>query len=85
MKSLTNFNNLFIRQDFKMNEINLRPPGHGNNCNGHYAAIEAGGRGHWEGDSCGCFGSSTPAAPIDMIAIPLLITAIIIIKKFKTK
>lgn len=32
-----------------------RPP-HGNNCNGHFTSIKAGGLGHWVGDGCACDG-----------------------------
>lgn len=69
-----------------METIELRPPGHGNNCHGHYTAIANGGNGHWEGDSCGCFGgSNAPSAPIDLIILPLLITAVILIRKFQKR
>ena len=69
-----------------MEPIEMRPPGHGNNCHGHYTAIAVGGKGHWPGDSCGCFdGGDAPTAPIDFILLPLLITAVFLIKKFQNE
>lgn len=61
-----------------METIEMRPP-HGNNCHGHYTAIAAGGKGHWVGDGCGCFGGDdTPNATIDFIIVPLILTAVVI-------
>lgn len=59
-----------------------RPP-HGNNCNGHFTSIQAGGLGHWEGDGCACDGLN-PESNIDFIVPILLITGVLLIyKKFK--
>lgn len=71
--------NIFIQSE---NEQSLRPPGNENNCNGHFKSIQAGGHGHWQGDSCGCDGQ--PSASINnYIPILLLIALIIIIKVYK--
>ena len=50
---------------------NARPPrpNHGNNCNGHFTSISAGGNGHSVGDGCGCDGMN-PETSIEFI-IPL--------------
>jgi hypothetical protein len=55
-------------------------PGNGNNCNGHFTSIAAGGRGHWDGDGCGCDGGN-PQASIEFIIPFLLITGILLIYK----
>lgn len=53
-------------------------------CHGHYVSINAGGKGHRVGDSCGCDGLN-PETNIDFIAPILLLTAITLIyRKFKT-
>ena len=53
-------------------------------CHGHYVSINAGGKGHSYGDSCGCDGMN-PETPIDFIVPILLLTAITLIyRKFKT-
>ena len=53
-------------------------------CHGHYVSINACGKGHRVGDSCGCDGLN-PDTNIDFIAPILLITAITLIyRKFKT-
>lgn len=57
-------------------QASSRPPGHGNNCNGHKNAIRAGGNGHWTGDSCGC-DSITPTVSINMY-IPILLLLVFI-------
>lgn len=50
---------------FYLEELNsARPPGNGNNCNGHNRSIQAGGNGHWVGDSCGCEGGVLPNGKI---------------------
>lgn len=54
--------NVFIIEE---NREQSRPPGNGNNCHGHHTSIANGGRGHWQGDSCGCDGT-TPSANIGM-------------------
>lgn len=60
-----------------------RPPGHGNNCNGHNRSIQAGGNGHWVGDSCGCEGV-TPSVSINAwIPLLLLVALITIIKVYR--
>ena len=53
-------------------------------CYGHYVSINAGGRGHSYGDRCGCDGTS-PETNIDFIAPLLILSALIIIVKQKTK
>ena len=51
---------------------------------GHYISIQAGGRGHSYGDSCGC-DELNPQASIDFIVPLLILTVIILIfKKIKT-
>lgn len=58
-------------------------PGNGHNCNGHFTSIAAGGRGHWDGDGCGCDGGN-PQVSIELIIPFLLITGILLIfKKIK--
>ena len=57
------------------------PPGNGNNCHGHFRSIQAGGHGHWQGDSCGCYGQSS--ALINMYVPILLLVALIIILKIQ--
>lgn len=53
-------------------------------CHGHYVSINAGGKGHYYGDSCGCDGLNLET-PIDFIAPILILTAITLIyRKFKT-
>ena len=44
--------------DIYIYEETARPPkpNHGNNCNGHFTSISAGGNGHSVGDGCGCEG-----------------------------
>ena len=67
-------------------EEQSRPPGHGNNCNGHNRSIQAGGNGHWVGDSCGCDGSpNSPSVSIDTWIYPLFAIAVLIILAFKLK
>lgn len=61
-----------------------RPPGHGNNCNGHNRSIQAGGNGHWVGDSCGCDGV-TPSVSINAWIPILLLVALIVIIKVKNR
>lgn len=61
-----------------------RPPGHGNNCNGHNRSIQAGGNGHWVGDSCGCDGI-TPTVSINMYIPILLIIVFIFVAKAHKK
>ena len=61
-----------------------RPPGHGNNCNGHNRSIQAGGNGHWVGDSCGCDGI-TPSVSINAWIPILLLVALIVIIKVKNR
>lgn len=52
-------------------------------CHGHYTSINAGGKGHRYGDSCGC-DRINPQSNIDFI-VPLLILSTIIIVKQKSK
>ena len=53
-------------------------------CHGHYVSINAGGKCHSYGESCGCDGLN-PDTNIDFIAPILLLTAITLIyRKFKT-
>lgn len=40
--------NVFVQSE----QESQRPPGNGNNCHGHFRSIQAGGHGHWKGDSC---------------------------------
>ena len=75
---------------FYLEELNsARPPGNGNNCHGHNRSIQAGGNGHWVGDSCGCDGVFAPAANIDMGVGLLFLAALFLlgwfILKVKTK
>ena len=50
---------------------------------GHYKSIQAGGNGHWVGDSCGC-DSITPSVSINAwIPILLLVALIVIIKVYR--
>lgn len=53
-------------------------------CHGHYVSINAGGKGHSYGDSCGCDGIN-PETNIDFIAPLLILSAFIIIIKRKNK
>lgn len=74
--------NIFVLSEQQDIE-SMRPPGHGNNCNGHNTSIQAGGNGHYRGDSCGCDGN-TPVSPINSyIPILLLVALILIINKYK--
>lgn len=59
-----------------------RPPG---NCPpGHFKAIQAGGRGHWVGDSCGCdFSPDGPSVTIDGGILHLMIIALMFMMKSK--
>ena len=72
--------------DIYIYQETARPPrpNHGNNCNGHFTSISAGGNGHSVGDGCGCDGIN-PETPIDFIAPLLMLSAFIIIVKQKTK
>ena len=75
--------NVFILSE---QQETMRPPGNGNNCNGHNNAIRAGGKGHWYGDSCGCDGGSkAPASPIDSNVWILIPVALVLILKFIKK
>ena len=51
-------------------------------CHGHYVSINAGGKWHSYGDSCGCDGIN-PKTNIDFIAPLLILSAFIIIVKQK--
>ena len=51
-------------------------------CHGHFVSINAGGRGHSYGDSCGCDGIN-PETSIDFIAPLLMLSALIIIIRKK--
>ena len=53
-------------------------------CHGHYVSINAGGKGHSYGDSCGCDGLN-PETNIDFIAPLLILSALIIIIRKKIK
>ena len=53
-------------------------------CHGHYVSINAGGKWHSYGDSCGCDGIN-PETSIDFIAPLLILSAFIIIVKRKIK
>ena len=68
--------------DIYIYEETARPPkpDHGNNCNGHFTSISAGGNGHSYGDGCGCDGMN-PETSIEFIAPILLITGILLIYK----
>ena len=72
--------------DIFINTETSRPPkpDHGNNCNGHFTSIAAGGNGHGANDGCGCDGIN-PETNIDFIAPLLMLSAFIIIVKQKTK
>lgn len=71
---------------FYIEETSSRPPGNGNNCNGHNNAIRAGGNGHWVGDSCGCDGGVTsPSVSIDSWVYGLLVIAFIFIILIRKK
>ena len=73
--------------DICINQQGLKPPTpiEIQGCHGHYVSINAGGKGHSYGDSCGCDGM-TPEAPIDFIAPMLLLTALTLIyRKFIKK
>ena len=77
-----NEENVFILSE---QQETMRPPGNGNNCNGHKNAIRAGGHGHWVGDSCGCDGGGSPNAPTTSISSDiglLFVVALILILKF---
>ena len=65
---------IFIYQE------NVRPPrpNHGNNCNGHFTSISAGGNGHSVDDGCGCDGIN-PTATINSIVPILTITVVLLI------
>ena len=67
---------IFIYQE------NARPPrlNHGNNCNGHFTSISAGGNGHSVGDGCGC-DRMNPETSIEFIIPFLLITGILLVYK----
>ena len=69
---------------FYIEEQSSRPPGHGNNCNGHNRSIQAGGNGHWVGDSCECDGI-TPSVSINAWIPILLLVALIVIIKVKNR
>ena len=68
--------------DIYIYEETARPPkpNHGNNCNGHFTSISAGGNGHSVGDGCGCDGMN-PETSIEFIIPFLLITGILLIIK----
>ena len=51
-------------------------------CHGHYISINAVGKGHSYGYSCGCDGIN-PETSIDFIALLLILSAFIIIVKRK--
>lgn len=72
--------------DIFINSEVARPPKpyNGNNCNGHYTSISAGGNGHSYGDGCGC-DDLNPQANIDFIAPLLMLSALIIIIRKKIK
>ncbi len=72
--------------DIFINSESVRPPrpGHGNNCNGHFTSIAAGGNGHSTNDGCGC-DEINPETPIDFIAPLLILSAFIITVKQKAK
>ena len=53
-------------------------------CHGHYVSINAGGKWHSYGDSCGCDGIN-PETNIDFIAPLLILSALIIIIRKKIK
>ena len=61
----------------------IRPP-HSNDCNGHNTSISVGGNGHGVGDNCGC-DDINPETNIDFVAPLLILSALIIIIKQKTK
>ena len=70
---------------FYIEETTSRPPGNGNNCNGHKNAVKAGGEGHWIGDSCGCDGGISPSVSIDGWIYGIMAIAFIIIIAVKLK
>ena len=71
--------NVFVQSE----QESQRPPGNGKNCHGHFRSIQAGGHGHWQGDSCGCDGQ--PSTPINMYVPILLLVALIIILKIQKR
>jgi len=74
-----NENNVFL-----VEENQTRPPSNGANCNGHRKSIQAGGSGHWVGDSCGCDGV-TPSVSINGYIPLLLIIAVVLIIKLTNR
>lgn len=74
-----NEENVFMQTEIEASE-EMRPPGNGNNCNGHKQSIAAGGNGHWSGDGCGC-DTLSPSVSIDGYLWVLVVLAVVIIRK----
>lgn len=69
--------NIFMKSE--QVEVDSKP--NGNNCNGHYRSIQAGGQGHWNGDGCKC----GETVSISFIVPFLIIGMLAILYKFKNK